>query len=105
MAVRRSRLEDQRARRLARLQRPVRLGGLSKRKAAADVDGHVAGADRAEQLARHLLVPRPVGDEGEEGRAGGEQRAFAAEQAEVEALDSPRGRAEAREHAEGLEAV
>src|SRR5208282_5349418 len=84
-----SRQENERARRLARLERPVRLGSLGERQATADVNGHVAFPDRADELARHLLEPRPVGHEGEEGRPGGEQRAFAAEQPEVESLDSP----------------
>src|SRR5271165_3183914 len=69
--------QDERSRRLARLERAMRLRGFPERQAPADVDRDVAVPDRPEKIARHLLAPGPVGQEGEEGRAGGEERALA----------------------------
>ena len=46
-------------------------------------------ADRPEKIARHRLAPGPVGQEGEESRAGGEERALAPQEADIERLNPP----------------
>ena len=70
-----------------------------------DGDLDLARADNLAQPRRHFRQPAFHGEMGEQGRAGRVKRAFLRQQADIEGVDRPRGRAETDKSSERPQAV
>src|SRR5438270_7330030 len=103
--VSRSRQQDARPGSLAALEILVRLAGVLERVFLVHRYLHLAASYDVEQIARDGEQVIPLCRIGIERGAGGEQRTLALQQVDVERLNRSGRIAEAREHAERLDAV
>src|SRR5207247_1007631 len=98
-AARRSRNEQHLARRLAALERAVRLRGVLERELEFHAQLQLALADPAEQLAGALLQLLARGDVVEQARAREEERALGVEDLRIDHADGAARLAVQRDHA------
>src|SRR5205814_8675775 len=104
-AARRSRNEEHLARRLAPLERAVRLRGILERELELHAQLQLALAKPAEQLAGTLLQLLARGDVVDQARAREKERALGVEDLGIDHADGPARLAEERDHATDRAAV